>query len=625
MLILLTSLTTKLYFHYDIPSYSGTQILAELQDTVEVFTDTYGVPHLFAKNNEDLFFAAGYIIARERLFQLSLIAAVARGEISKLLGDGYTKHDDYIKQKNPFLRVSDSLPGISYENELLIQSYCLGINTRIDETGETLPLSFKILNTKPLKWTSTDVINVVSMMTNNFQRNRQIEGFLNTIEQYFGETKFLEMLAIDTFDQINADKYFSIDSINKDDFDLENQIGELFGATGSLLQNDVVILPKEQTAFQKPILIFENILGLQQPAKWYNIHINGGDYNIEGAVIPGFPIPLVGKNDNRAWAFTGQVTAETINIIFDIANGEFNLNRNSLIDFSLSYSDTAGFYSNQKEHSLRFKLLQEQLANLEKININDIIDKLSETRNPRKVENAQQIAKIYLENNTSNKTAMNMLYNWDGDESSSSAESLLIYVIYTKLLKNIFMDEFSLVGEDIFDIFINLPGITDQSISMVLNNNESSWIDDIKTVGYQESFVEIVIKSVDEAINEIENDFGKNILSWRLEQTATKTYKHNLYGKSFFAKLFNLNIGSYFGNDSNDKITGTSLQRIFDLSDMNISYSRQSAGQGGLSKNALPASQTKLFNEHNFYKIEFDETVIRNSDQYQKLVLYPAE
>ncbi|GAG01777.1 unnamed protein product, partial [marine sediment metagenome] len=75
MLILLTFLTFKLYFHYDIPEYGGTQSLSGLQDTVEVFTDPYGIPHVFAKNNKDLFYTAGYIIARERLFQLSLLAA----------------------------------------------------------------------------------------------------------------------------------------------------------------------------------------------------------------------------------------------------------------------------------------------------------------------------------------------------------------------------------------------------------------------------------------------------------------------------------------------------------------------------------------------------------------------
>ena len=92
---LLIYLTAKLYFHYDVPVYQGSKSLPKLQDTVDVYTDSYGVPHIFAQNNEDLFYTTGYIIARERLFQLSLLAAVSRGEIATLLGDDYTRHDDY--------------------------------------------------------------------------------------------------------------------------------------------------------------------------------------------------------------------------------------------------------------------------------------------------------------------------------------------------------------------------------------------------------------------------------------------------------------------------------------------------------------------------------------------------
>ena len=146
---LLIFLTVRLYFHYDVPVYSGTQVLSGLRDTVEVFTGPYGVPHIFAQNNEDLFYTAGYIIARERLFQLSLFASVVRGEISTLLGDDYIKHDDYIKQNSLFSISNESAIAVNSEYELLIQAYCSGINAWIDKTEGTLPISFKILNTKP--------------------------------------------------------------------------------------------------------------------------------------------------------------------------------------------------------------------------------------------------------------------------------------------------------------------------------------------------------------------------------------------------------------------------------------------------------------------------------------------
>ena len=639
MLILLTFLTFNIYFEYDLPEYSGTQTVVGLQDTVEIFTDLYGVPHIFANNNEDLFYTAGYIIARERLFQLSLLAAVARGEISILLGNDFSIHDNHIKQNKLFSVSSENQSLINYENEILIKAYCAGINTWIDETEKALPLSFKILNTKPLKWTTLDVINVGAMMTNNLQQNRQIGWLINTIRQYFGETKLLEIIPVDTYNRANIGKDFSLDSLNRMNFDVGNQILELIGATGSLLRSEAMIIQQEQIAANKPILIFNNIWDLQQPAKWYDMHLNGGNFNMEGAIIPGFPIPLVGKTDHAAWAFTGQITDETVNALFDIADGKFNLDQNDEFNLSLSYIDTTILYSNQNELSQQFKLLQERLANLDNVYINDIVEKLSETKNPGKAEIANGIANIYLDNNPINNTSVSILYDWDGDESATSAEALLINVIYTKLFKNIFMDEFSLVGDDVFDIFIRMPILVEQSINMILNNSESGWIDDIKTVNYQESLIEIVVKSVNEAISEIEEDFGENIITWQWGKVNTKTYKHILYERSIIAKLFNLNIGPFdgYGSNSNlnvseynfdnsyNQISGTSIRRIFDLSDMNTSYSILPTGQSGLPKSVHYADQVELFNIHKFRKIEFDETAIRTSDQYQKLVLCPAK
>ncbi len=639
MLILLTFLTFNIYFEYDIPEYSGIQTVVGLQDTVEIFTDLYGVPHIFAKNNEDLFYTAGYIIARERLFQLSLFAAVARGEISTLLGNDFIIHDNYIKQNKLFSVSSENQLAINYENEILIKAYCSGINTWIDETEKALPLSFKILNTKPLKWTILDVINVAAMMTNNLQQNRQIGWLINTIRQYFGETKLLEMFTVNTYNRIKPEKNFSLDSLNRVNFDIRNQILELIGATGSLLRSDVMIVQQEQITSKKPILIFDDIWDLQQPAKWYDMHLNGGDFNTEGAVIPGFPIPLVGKTDYSTWAFTGQITERTVNDLFDIADGKFNYDQNEIFNLSLSYMDTTILYSNQNELSQQFKLLQERLANLDNVYINDIVEKLSETKNPGKAEIANGIANIYMNNNPINNTSVNMLSDWDGNESATSAEALLINVIFTKLFKNIFMDEFSLVGDDVFDVFTSLPVLAEQSINMILNNSESGWIDDIKTVNYQESLIEIVVKSVNEAISEIEENFGENIITWQWGKVNTKTYKHILSERSIIAKLFNLNIGPFdgYGSNSNlnvseynfdnsyNQISGTSIRRIFDLSDMNTSYSTLPTGQSGLPKSVHYNDQVELFNKHSFHQIEFDETAIRNSDQYQKLVLCPAK
>ena len=84
------------YIYPPLPIYEGNITLGGLSDTVSVYTDTFGVPHVFAKNDTDLFFSAGYIAARERLFQMSMVAYAVRGELASALGDKYVSSDIYF-------------------------------------------------------------------------------------------------------------------------------------------------------------------------------------------------------------------------------------------------------------------------------------------------------------------------------------------------------------------------------------------------------------------------------------------------------------------------------------------------------------------------------------------------
>ncbi len=51
------------------PNY-GRIPLPGLQKPVEIIRDTWGIPHIYAKNEYDLFYAQGFVHAQDRLFQM---------------------------------------------------------------------------------------------------------------------------------------------------------------------------------------------------------------------------------------------------------------------------------------------------------------------------------------------------------------------------------------------------------------------------------------------------------------------------------------------------------------------------------------------------------------------------
>ena len=75
----------------------GRVALAGIRDTVEVVRDRWGVPHIYARNIDDLFFAQGYVQAQDRLWQMEMHRRTFEGSLSEILGPAYLRHDRLVR------------------------------------------------------------------------------------------------------------------------------------------------------------------------------------------------------------------------------------------------------------------------------------------------------------------------------------------------------------------------------------------------------------------------------------------------------------------------------------------------------------------------------------------------
>src|SRR5689334_5929069 len=71
--------------------------LPGLKEPVEVLRDRWGVAHIYAKNEADLFFAQGFVAAQDRLFQIDLWRRQAVGELAEILGPDYLDADVFAR------------------------------------------------------------------------------------------------------------------------------------------------------------------------------------------------------------------------------------------------------------------------------------------------------------------------------------------------------------------------------------------------------------------------------------------------------------------------------------------------------------------------------------------------
>ncbi len=138
------------------------QPVAGLREPVEIIVDKWGIPHIYARNEEDLFFAQGYYAARDRLFQFEIWRRQATGTVAEILGPRELKRDIGTRLFRFRGDIRREMDHYHPRGSLIITSFVRGVNAYIEEARrqpDQLPLEFKLLDILPEPWTPDVVIS----------------------------------------------------------------------------------------------------------------------------------------------------------------------------------------------------------------------------------------------------------------------------------------------------------------------------------------------------------------------------------------------------------------------------------------------------------------------------------
>src|SRR5262245_4414014 len=133
-----------------------------LRDTVDVLRDRWGLHHIYAKNEHDLFFTQGYTAAHDRLFQFELWRRQATGTVAEILGRKELKRDIGARLHMFRGNLKAELNWYHPRGEAIVTAFVEGINAYVDEVlarPADLPMEFKMLGIKPGHWTPSVVIS----------------------------------------------------------------------------------------------------------------------------------------------------------------------------------------------------------------------------------------------------------------------------------------------------------------------------------------------------------------------------------------------------------------------------------------------------------------------------------
>lgn len=292
-------MTTK-WAKQSMPNYDEKLSLEGVDGKIEIVRDKWGVPHIHAQNQKDLFFAQGFVHAQDRLWQMEVNRRVAAGRLSEVFGKLAIDTDRIVRTLG-FRRLGLQDYNRYKNHELLpmIEAYAAGINAYIEKNEKNLPVEFKLLRIKPEKWDVVDTLGVARFLA--FQMSL---GWMHELERL----KIVEKVGLDKaaklFPQYPKENPAALDKIETykiADGRLEAFEGPFLNKGGA--SNNWTIAANKMSTGSAALCNDPHLL-INVPNIWYENHLISPDFEVTGVSIPGAPLVMIGHNRKIAWGAT---------------------------------------------------------------------------------------------------------------------------------------------------------------------------------------------------------------------------------------------------------------------------------------------------------------------------------
>ena len=142
-----------------LPQISGTIALEGLSAPVRVVRDRWGVPHIAAQNQDDLFFAQGFVQAQDRLFQMDLWRRSVQGRLSEVLGGNFIERDAMTRRVQFRGDINGEWASYGPDTQAIAGAFTRGINAWVSRARERLPEEFVLAGWAPEFWRPEDLLN----------------------------------------------------------------------------------------------------------------------------------------------------------------------------------------------------------------------------------------------------------------------------------------------------------------------------------------------------------------------------------------------------------------------------------------------------------------------------------
>src|SRR5262245_20861113 len=138
---------------------SGTAVIPGLSAPVRVVRDRWGVPHIYAQTQDDLFVAQGFVQAQDRLFQMDLWRRSAQGRLAQVLGPNFVERDAMTRRIQPRANPDNEWAIYGPDTKAIATAFVRGVNIWVARARERPPEEFVAAGWLPEYWRPIDLLN----------------------------------------------------------------------------------------------------------------------------------------------------------------------------------------------------------------------------------------------------------------------------------------------------------------------------------------------------------------------------------------------------------------------------------------------------------------------------------
>ena len=340
--------------------HSGTIVVNGLKAPVEVLRDTWGIPHIYAQSTEDLFFAQGFVVAQDRMWQLELWRRNGEGRLAEVLGPEYVTRDTFARLLAFRGNWDEEFKKYHPQGRAIFDGFAAGVNAAIQKAldEDRIPVEFDIMGFKPLPvWTAQTVLTRMPGWTLSRNAASEVQRALDI--KAMGARKVEELKPTEPKKALQVPAGLDLDDIEPAILDVTRDANNLrwtlgarsparassggaadaasdFASTSSgdegapsagtmasarrlaesiglspnpwldepdLGSNNWVVSGKLSES-GKPLLASDPHRALALPALRYLVHLNAPRWNVIGAGEPAIPGVALGHNERIAWGIT---------------------------------------------------------------------------------------------------------------------------------------------------------------------------------------------------------------------------------------------------------------------------------------------------------------------------------